>query len=107
MQLREERGPTDAAIRVWHENRCHRAVALNISTGGARLGRMPPLPMNAWVTVQYLYLNIRARVVWTNGETTGVSFEKRLTSQQAKALQGALVHVLDWRDGVILDSGRY
>jgi hypothetical protein len=97
------RHPTDAAIRVWHENQSFRAVALNISTGGARLGGLAPLPLNAKVTIQYIHLTLRAQVVWRERNLTGVRFMTRLTSKQAYALQGALVHVLDWRDWAFRD----
>ncbi len=103
MRQREKRSPTEAAIRLWHNNQCHRAIALNISTGGARLDGVAPLPVNAWVTVQYLHLNIRAQVAWTEPGVIGVRFATPLTIEQARALQGALVHVLDWRDGALLD----
>ena len=103
MRQREYRSPTDAAIRVWHQDQCQRATALNISSGGACLGGMAPLPVNAWVTVQYLHLNIRAHVAWSEPEVVGVNFQTRLTDDQVKALQSALVHVPDGQDGAVLD----
>jgi hypothetical protein len=98
MRQREKRSSTDAAIRVWHENQGFRATALDISPGGARLRGMASLPMNSWVTVQYLHLNLRARVVWTDRDVFGVSFASRLTITQCKALQDALLHVADRLD---------
>lgn len=89
MSHRSLRFPADTSLRVKYKDELHWARLVNVSTVGARLAQLPPMPKDASVTLCYLDCRIPARVVWAAGRHIGVRFEAPLSPTNVNALRGS------------------
>lgn len=89
MRDRSARLPSDAELRVLHDDEMFRVVLGNISATGARLDHLGDLPQDAPVTLFHGEVRIHARVVWSKDHQTGVQFVTPLSITDLEALRGA------------------
>ena len=94
MQERDERLPADVAIRIFHGDQSLRAQVANVSIGGARLSGVGRLPDGAQVTLLYLHLCLRARVMWSDGQDVGVRFQEPLDPAELDVLRDVATFAL-------------
>ena len=89
MRDRSTRLPSDAELKVAHDDEIFRVVVGNISTTGARLDHLGDLPQDAPVTLCHDEARIHARVAWSKEDQTGVQFVTPLSATELDALRGA------------------
>jgi hypothetical protein len=87
MQYRDPRFPSDKQLTVIIRDQVCPAQLINISSTGARLGQIEPLPRNTLLTVSYLLHRFSAQVMWTDGEFTGVRFLVPLSRSELNVLR--------------------
>ncbi len=78
MQDRDQRFPSDVAVRVFVGERQFRAFSINVSANGACLTGLGKIEAGADVVVRYLHLSLHGRVAWSSELATGVQFRKPL-----------------------------
>ena len=88
MEQREQRHPTDMAIRVFHEDQAYRAGTVNLSASGACFTGIESLPIGAELVIRCAHLCIPAHVAWSTQQGTGVQFDKPLTPSDLRTLRG-------------------
>jgi hypothetical protein len=79
----------DGAVKVFHRDVRHLVQIVDVSSTDARLRHPRQLPADAWVTIRYLHLSIRARVVCSDDGFTELQFRTPLASEILGALREA------------------
>ena len=89
MRYRDHRWPADTAVRVTYDDEIHNVDLVNISSNGARIEHLEPLPEGSLVTICYLNIRLPARVVRSSDAETGVRFVTSLSAADLSVLRGA------------------
>ena len=89
MRYRDHRYAADTSVRIAYEDEVENLELLDISSTGARIQHLEPLPLGALVTVCYLHLRVPARVVRSSDTETGVRFVTSLSADDLKAIRGS------------------
>lgn len=88
MRYRPQRFPADIEVRVERNDEVQRAQLINVSSTGAKLTGLPPLPPETRVTICHLHLRFPAQVLWSKERLTGVRFVTPLSSGDLNLLRG-------------------
>ena len=89
---RRDQEPTlrpNAAVRVFHRDVGYSVQVLEVNDTSARLRQVGRLPADAWVTIRYLHLSIRARVDWSDDTSAGLQFRAPLAPADLQVMREA------------------
>lgn len=106
VQGREQRFPSDVAVRLFLDKEQYRAYSLNVSANGACLSGMGRLLEGTQVTIRYRHLCIKGRIAWSTHLATGVQFIEPLARADLQKLRGTEIEAADERSNVEMGAGR-
>lgn len=89
MRYRDQRFPSDKDVWLEHDGSSERVQLADISSSGARLLVLEPLPAGTLVTIRHLHLRVQGRVIRSDEEYTAVRFVMPLSTTDRDVLRGA------------------